>query len=142
MEFPAASTSLSLHFPPNFVGKPKPRFQLQINNASFWCKTFRTQTPFSDSNLHSTSFSVSRACTCTCTDESDQGPVSLNNPKDWVHFVGIGGCGLSALAMLALKQVRHYVKALISVFFAEGQVEENNGKSSNKKRNIIFFSFS
>ncbi|XP_043719739.1 UDP-N-acetylmuramate--L-alanine ligase-like isoform X2 [Telopea speciosissima] len=24
--------------------------------------------------------------------------------KGWVHFVGIGGCGLSALAMLALKQ--------------------------------------
>ncbi|KAJ4954197.1 hypothetical protein NE237_031029 [Protea cynaroides] len=33
----------------------------------------------------------------------------LSNPKNqngqgWVHFVGVGGCGLSALAMLALKQ--------------------------------------
>lgn len=25
--------------------------------------------------------------------------------KGWIHFVGVGGCGLSALAMLALKQV-------------------------------------
>lgn len=25
--------------------------------------------------------------------------------KEWIHFVGVGGCGLSALAMLALKQV-------------------------------------
>uniref|UniRef100_M1AN24 UDP-N-acetylmuramate-alanine ligase n=1 Tax=Solanum tuberosum TaxID=4113 RepID=M1AN24_SOLTU len=24
--------------------------------------------------------------------------------KEWIHFVGVGGCGLSALAMLALKQ--------------------------------------
>ncbi|KAJ8633542.1 hypothetical protein MRB53_026878 [Persea americana] len=26
------------------------------------------------------------------------------NKKGWIHFVGVGGCGLSALAMLALKQ--------------------------------------
>ncbi|XP_055826164.1 uncharacterized protein LOC129894478 isoform X2 [Solanum dulcamara] len=26
------------------------------------------------------------------------------NGKEWIHFVGVGGCGLSALAMLALKQ--------------------------------------
>ncbi|RWR86560.1 UDP-N-acetylmuramate--L-alanine ligase-like protein isoform X1 [Cinnamomum micranthum f. kanehirae] len=26
------------------------------------------------------------------------------NKRGWIHFVGVGGCGLSALAMLALKQ--------------------------------------
>ncbi|XP_021912044.1 uncharacterized protein LOC110825837 isoform X2 [Carica papaya] len=30
--------------------------------------------------------------------------VDLRDNKGWIHFVGIGGCGLSALAMLALKQ--------------------------------------
>lgn len=28
--------------------------------------------------------------------------------KDWIHFVGIGGSGLSALALLALKQVSSF----------------------------------
>lgn len=44
------------------------------------------------------------------------------NKKAWVHFVGIGGCGLSALAMLALKQVNSYFisfsKTLINIFFS------------------------
>ncbi|OMP03966.1 hypothetical protein COLO4_10058 [Corchorus olitorius] len=32
--------------------------------------------------------------------------VKLKNPnqKQWIHFVGVGGCGLSALALLAVKQ--------------------------------------
>ncbi|XP_042496224.1 UDP-N-acetylmuramate--L-alanine ligase-like isoform X2 [Macadamia integrifolia] len=34
---------------------------------------------------------------------NDSNPKNQNG-KGWVHFVGIGGCGLSALAMLALKQ--------------------------------------
>ena len=28
----------------------------------------------------------------------------LREGKGWIHFVGVGGSGLSALAMLALKQ--------------------------------------
>ncbi|XVE58477.1 hypothetical protein DITRI_Ditri04bG0172600 [Diplodiscus trichospermus] len=30
--------------------------------------------------------------------------VKDQNKKDWIHFVGVGGCGLSALALLAVKQ--------------------------------------
>ncbi|XVF50873.1 hypothetical protein PTKIN_Ptkin04bG0138600 [Pterospermum kingtungense] len=30
--------------------------------------------------------------------------VKDQNQKDWIHFVGVGGCGLSALALLAVKQ--------------------------------------
>ncbi|XP_068650912.1 uncharacterized protein [Aristolochia californica] len=32
------------------------------------------------------------------------GPEEKKQGRGWIHFVGIGGCGLSALAMLALKQ--------------------------------------
>eukprot|EP01018_Ginkgo_biloba_P019178 Gb_32530 [translate_table: standard] len=35
-------------------------------------------------------------------------PESNTGEKRWVHFVGIGGSGLSALAMLALKQVSSF----------------------------------
>ncbi|KAE9464842.1 hypothetical protein C3L33_03259, partial [Rhododendron williamsianum] len=42
----------------------------------------------------------------TPMDRRSQAIVDSGNREDkcWVHFVGIGGCGLSALAMLALKQ--------------------------------------
>lgn len=103
MDFPALSPSRSLQFPTNFVGKPKTQFRILLGNAPSGCKTRRrTLTSLSALNEQSTSFSVSRAC----TDENDQEPISLNNENDWVHFVGIGGSGLSALAMLALKQVK------------------------------------
>lgn len=36
---------------------------------------------------------------------ADDGGLEKIGKKEWVHFVGIGGSGLSALAMLALKQV-------------------------------------
>lgn len=35
--------------------------------------------------------------------------------KEWIHFVGVGGCGLSALAMLALKQV-HSLSIILFIF--------------------------
>lgn len=36
--------------------------------------------------------------------------------QEWIHFVGIGGAGLSALAMLALKQVKSTLLLMLSVF--------------------------
>lgn len=42
----------------------------------------------------------------TCTDMINSSS-NEKEKKDWVHFVGVGGCGLSALAMLALKQVNY-----------------------------------
>lgn len=114
----AAPPSRSLYLPPaNDAGKTKPRFQLQrlVNNnsASSYCKAFCTLTA---PKLHGARFSLSRAC--RCTDESGHVAASSNNPKGWVHFVGIGGCGLSALAMLALQQVTHYIlcSAQLSAF--------------------------
>lgn len=97
------SPSRSIQFPTNFVGKHKTQFRILLRNADApsGCKNHRTPTSLPALNEESTSLSVSRAC----TDEIDQEPV-LNNEKDWVHFVGIGGSGLSALAMLALKQVK------------------------------------
>ncbi|XP_026409070.1 uncharacterized protein LOC113304226 [Papaver somniferum] len=39
-------------------------------------------------------------------DQTTNSPFKIENPssKKWVHFIGIGGCGLSALAKLALNQ--------------------------------------
>ncbi|XP_072978094.1 uncharacterized protein [Typha angustifolia] len=37
-------------------------------------------------------------------EKKEQNETKKNNNKGWIHFVGIGGSGLSALAMLALKQ--------------------------------------
>lgn len=40
----------------------------------------------------------------SCVRDGGGGEVK-GGTKGWIHFVGIGGCGLSALAMLALEQV-------------------------------------
>ncbi|XP_057842313.2 uncharacterized protein LOC131051716 isoform X2 [Cryptomeria japonica] len=37
-------------------------------------------------------------------ESNDKSGISAEDEKGWLHFVGIGGSGLSALAMLALKQ--------------------------------------
>ncbi|MQL71788.1 hypothetical protein Taro_004101 [Colocasia esculenta] len=39
----------------------------------------------------------------SCGGEVEGGDV-VGRTKGWIHFVGIGGCGVSALAMLALQQ--------------------------------------
>ncbi|KAK9293368.1 hypothetical protein L1049_021360 [Liquidambar formosana] len=70
----------------------------------------RSKTPFRcKANPVGTSISTleeicSVPVTVTCTDNRNPETFDLVNRKGWIHFVGIGGCGLSALAMLALKQ--------------------------------------
>ncbi|KAF7148621.1 hypothetical protein RHSIM_Rhsim03G0190800 [Rhododendron simsii] len=86
---PAASPSTSLHFPATSRQKP-----------SFITKRIRI--PALTSKEHARRVSL---C-ATPMDRRSQAIVDSGNREDkcWVHFVGIGGCGLSALAMLALKQ--------------------------------------
>ncbi|XP_009377604.2 UDP-N-acetylmuramate--L-alanine ligase-like [Pyrus x bretschneideri] len=101
MEFPAMSTSKRLHFPANIIGKPKIDFQIFVSESSAQCKRNRiAKSVQASSKNNSGSISISPAF----TDESDRESDGLRNEKGWIHFVGIGGCGLSALAMLALKQ--------------------------------------
>ncbi|KAL5567920.1 hypothetical protein UlMin_024495 [Ulmus minor] len=100
MEFPAISPSKSFHFPANFPGKHETHFHILLRKTSLRCKTRRVRVAHPAFNENNSSISVSTAS----TDQSDQESISFNNGKDWIHFVGIGGCGLSALAMLALKQ--------------------------------------
>ncbi|XP_058205999.1 uncharacterized protein LOC131319651 isoform X2 [Rhododendron vialii] len=85
----AASPSTSLHFPATSRQKP-----------SFITKRIRI--PALTSKEHARRVSL---C-ATPMDRRSQAIVDSSNREDkcWVHFVGIGGCGLSALAMLALKQ--------------------------------------
>lgn len=76
-------------------------FMVRPRNATFSCRTLQIQTLASNLEESSrVSFSTrSRA------DIKNEESLVLGNRKGWVHFVGIGGSGLSALAMLALKQV-------------------------------------
>ncbi|WKA07292.1 hypothetical protein VitviT2T_025137 [Vitis vinifera] len=100
MEFSAISPSNSLHFPTNFLGKIMTHFMVRPRNATFSCRTLQIQTLASNLEESSrVSFSTrSRA------DIKNEESFVLGNRKGWIHFVGIGGSGLSALAMLALKQ--------------------------------------
>ncbi|XP_034711420.1 UDP-N-acetylmuramate--L-alanine ligase-like isoform X3 [Vitis riparia] len=100
MEFSAISPSNSLHFPTNFLEKIMTHFMVRPRNATFSCRTLQIQTLASNLEESSrVSFSTrSRA------DIKNEESLVLGNRKGWIHFVGIGGSGLSALAMLALKQ--------------------------------------
>ena len=40
-----------------------------------------------------------------CRQPAKEEEINNQNQKDWIHFVGVGGCGLSALGLLAVKQV-------------------------------------
>ncbi|KAL5744690.1 hypothetical protein ACOSQ2_027806 [Xanthoceras sorbifolium] len=95
---PAILVSNSLHFPANFLEKIETQFR-RMN--AFSSKLNRTVPCFSSLHEKNHSFSVSRSCKFGRNKKST---VDLKNRKGWIHFVGIGGCGLSALAMLALKQ--------------------------------------
>ncbi|PON58196.1 UDP-N-acetylmuramate--L-alanine ligase [Parasponia andersonii] len=98
MEFPAISLSTSSNFPARYLGKRRTPSQKIPRRTLFRRKPLHIRTSIVALVDNNGSFSVSE----TCTDESD--PVSLNRRKEWIHFVGIGGSGMSALAMLALKQ--------------------------------------
>ncbi|KAK2653977.1 hypothetical protein Ddye_013833 [Dipteronia dyeriana] len=94
----AISVSNSLHFPENFLEKSETHFR-RMN--AFSLKPNRTVPSFLSLQEKNRSVSVSTNCTFG---RNQKFKVDLKNQSGWIHFVGIGGCGLSALAMLALKQ--------------------------------------
>ena len=101
MEFPAISPSRTVHFPASFLGKRRLLSEKIIRRPYFRREHFHIGTSIVAFNGN---ISVLKAC----MDESDPEEtvsLKLNDQKEWVHFVGIGGCGMSALAMVALKQV-------------------------------------
>lgn len=102
MEFPAICPSQTLRLPTNFTGKPKAHFQILIGKISGQSKINHIVKSGQASTENCSSFSIST----TFKDERDRALEKLSNGKSWIHFVGIGGCGLSALAMLAIKQVK------------------------------------
>ncbi|KAI3952030.1 hypothetical protein MKX01_004263 [Papaver californicum] len=52
-------------------------------------------------------------------DQTTNRPLKIENPslKKWVHFIGIGGCGLSSLAKIALNQVKLLIIQVFIRFF-------------------------
>ncbi|KAJ0042864.1 hypothetical protein Pint_17530 [Pistacia integerrima] len=95
---PAISVSSSLHFPANLLEKLETRFfrkrclQFKSNQNLQSVLLFKEKRSFI-SVLAKGTFKKNQECI-----------VDLKNRKGWIHFVGVGGCGLSALAVLALKQ--------------------------------------
>ncbi|XP_062149718.1 uncharacterized protein LOC133858295 [Alnus glutinosa] len=99
MNFPALIPSNSLHF----LEKTKPHFQIRRGRIPLWSTTHHVGAYVQASSETSGKRSVSKKC--TDRENENRGPLRLENGgKGWIHFVGVGGCGLSALAMLALKQ--------------------------------------
>ncbi|XP_062120331.1 uncharacterized protein LOC133834672 isoform X2 [Humulus lupulus] len=100
MEFRAILPSRSFYIPANFLVKSKtpPRNILRRNNLRREPPHVRPSVAALNEN--NGSLSVSKEC----TDDKDPERASLKNQKKWIHFVGVGGCGMSALAKLALKQ--------------------------------------
>lgn len=83
--------------------KQKIPFQIFLRKISVQGKTNRSvKSVQALSKNNSGSISIAT----TVTQERDRVLDSSRNDKGWIHFVGIGGCGLSALAMFALKQVK------------------------------------
>ncbi|XP_031275136.1 uncharacterized protein LOC116133570 isoform X2 [Pistacia vera] len=95
---PAISLSSSLHFPANLLEKLETQFfrksclQFKSNQNLQSVLLFKEKKSFI-SVLAKGTFKKNQECTA-----------DLKNRKGWIHFVGVGGCGLSALAVLALKQ--------------------------------------
>jgi hypothetical protein len=105
MNFPALIPSNSLHF----LEKTKPHFQIRRSRTPLWSTTHNVGAYAQASSETSGKRSVSKKC--TDRENENRGPLRLENGgKGWIHFVGVGGCGLSALAMLALKQVSSFRK--------------------------------
>lgn len=101
MKFSAIPSSNLLHFPANFHPKIKTNFTVVLKNAYISFKTLQIRTSLSNTQVCGR-LSVS---TRSCADIGSEEALTLGNGRGWIHFVGIGGSGLSALAMLALKQV-------------------------------------
>ncbi|PSS04389.1 UDP-N-acetylmuramate--L-alanine ligase [Actinidia chinensis var. chinensis] len=101
MELPATSPSTYRNRPALSRRNPRPSDLLLRGGVGLGCVSnhVRARVPTSEERDRRVSVSVSVRCT-------DREAVDLchRKEKDWLHFVGVGGCGLSALAMLALKQ--------------------------------------
>ncbi|KAK6936789.1 Mur ligase, N-terminal catalytic domain [Dillenia turbinata] len=91
------SSSTSLHFPVNLHRNLIPRSpKLYLKNLV----NSHTQTLGNRKQIST----ITYACNTPQHSVALENSRSTRYEKRWIHFVGIGGCGLSALAMLALKQ--------------------------------------
>lgn len=106
-----ASVSNSLHSPGSFLEKIETYF---FGNIPLSFKSNRTAPSILLFMKKKNSVSVLTNCTFKRNEECI---VDFKNRKGWIHFVGIGGSGLSALAKLALKQVSSF----FFFFFLGGQ---------------------
>ncbi|XVF09935.1 hypothetical protein REPUB_Repub07fG0140100 [Reevesia pubescens] len=96
---PAMSVPDSCCFQSNFLEKVKTHFRL----TPLRCKnTVLEKCILASKENRRISLLAARATKseedCKLVHVKDQ------NQKEWIHFVGVGGCGLSALALLAVKQ--------------------------------------
>ncbi|PIA49238.1 hypothetical protein AQUCO_01300229v1 [Aquilegia coerulea] len=89
MQFPANS-------PPHYRRKPNSDVRRCYRPIKFRCES---DPPFISASSSSRELKISVSSDFTRRSESEKQKV-----KRWIHFVGVGGCGMSALAMLALKQ--------------------------------------
>ncbi|XP_057952582.1 uncharacterized protein LOC131146806 [Malania oleifera] len=98
MILPAIPSSKSLHFPVPRCRNPKPYYPIAWGKTQFLYETNQIQMRISKSKANKC-LSLS-----TGADNTNEAVFDLNRGKGWIHFVGIGGSGLSALAVLALEQ--------------------------------------
>ncbi|KAK3220316.1 hypothetical protein Dsin_014286 [Dipteronia sinensis] len=127
---PTISVSNSLHFPANFLEKTETHIR-RMNIFSL--KQNRTVPSFLSLQEKKRSVSVSTNCTFG---RNQDFKVDLKNRNGWFHFVGIGGCGLSALAMVlrlvAWSSNMHGLKdagARLYIGHSMSNIEGNNGGS-------------
>ena len=96
---PAMSVPYSCCFRPNFLVKVKTHFRFN-NTALEKCIFLDSEENRRISLLTTRAREREQGCNLVHANKQNQ--------KDWVHFVGVGGCGLSALALLAVKQVSFF----------------------------------
>lgn len=96
------SVSNSLHFTVYFLDGHGNQFSIK---RCLCCKSNRIPPSVLLYVEKKSSIAVLRNCAYKKNQECT---VDFKNRKEWIHFVGIGGCGMSALAKLALKQVNYF----------------------------------
>ncbi|KAA3475971.1 UDP-N-acetylmuramate--L-alanine ligase-like [Gossypium australe] len=96
---PATSVSDSRYFQPNFLEKVKIKVHL---TGLRYKNTVLEKCILASKKIRRISLIKTRATKreqhCNIEHLKDR------NQQNWVHFVGVGGCGLSALALIAVKQ--------------------------------------
>ncbi|KAL5727256.1 hypothetical protein ACHQM5_000472 [Ranunculus cassubicifolius] len=80
--------------------KPKPQSPTFHHPTNFNHQIIIITSP-TTSNLNKSPISTKNTKNCINSTSND---LETLKTKQWIHFIGIGGCGLSALAMLAFKQ--------------------------------------